>query len=156
MPLPDTPPDLPSSAQSLDPRAVVQALPSIASAAKWFWWIAGLSLVNTVLIHSGSDTSFAVGLGMTLLADVVLRDVMAVAAFVVDGLVIGFFVAMGYFALRGHRWAFVVGGVVYLLDAAIFLLVGDYLSLGFHALALFYIFGGFKQLNEALRAPAAV
>ena len=157
MPLPDSPPDLPSdSTPALDARAVVQAVPAIASAAKWFWWIAGLSLVNTVLIHGGSDTSFAVGLGFTLIADVVLKESLPAVALVFDALVIGFFVAMGFFALRGMRWAFIVGGVVYLLDAAIFLFLQDFLSLGFHALALFYIFGGFKQLNTLLRPePAA-
>jgi hypothetical protein len=38
--------------------------------------------------------------------------VVPVVGLIIDAFVIGFFVAMGWFALRGHRWAFVVGGIV--------------------------------------------
>src|ERR1044071_6443875 len=31
----------------------------------WFYWIAGLSLVNSVLALSGSETRFILGLGIT-------------------------------------------------------------------------------------------
>jgi hypothetical protein len=144
----------PTPSDPIDPKLIVDAVPAIASAAKWFWWIAGLSLVNTALIHGGSDTSFAVGLGFTLLADVLFREVAAVA-FVIDAVAIGFFVAMGYFALRGKRWAFILGGIIYLLDATIFLFLKDLLSLGFHGLALFYLFNGFRTLNEAIRTASS-
>ncbi|MDF3056104.1 MAG: hypothetical protein K0R17_319 [Rariglobus sp.] len=37
----------------IDRKSIMAANPSIGSAAKWFWWIAALSLINTVLIHFG-------------------------------------------------------------------------------------------------------
>lgn len=136
----------------VSPQEVVQSIPSIASAAKWFWWICGLSLVNTILMHSGSDVSFMMGLGFMLVADVLAIEAGVPAlAFAVDAVVLGFFFAMGFFALRGHRWAFILGGVIYLLDGLIYLIFQDYLSVGFHGLALFYILGGFKQLNSTLK-----
>ncbi len=42
---------------------VAQAEPEVMSGASWFWWIAGLSLVNSIMTHSGSDTGFIIGLG---------------------------------------------------------------------------------------------
>ena len=48
-------------------RAIVaQSEPEVMSGASWFWWIAGLSLVNSIMTHSGSDTGFIIGLGFTL------------------------------------------------------------------------------------------
>ncbi len=44
----------------IDRALVAQSDPQIISGARWFWWIAGLSLVNSVLIHGGSDTSFVI------------------------------------------------------------------------------------------------
>ena len=39
------------------------------SGANWFYWIAGLSLVNTILLYTGSEWVFVVGLGVTQLID---------------------------------------------------------------------------------------
>ena len=39
------------------------------SGAGWFYWIAGLTLVNTFGMLSGTNSRFALGLGVTLIAD---------------------------------------------------------------------------------------
>lgn len=145
----------PQSLSAADRQTAVETTEGVASAARWFWWIAGLSLVNTVMIHSGSDTSFLVGLGFTMIADVALKSVIA-AAFAIDALAIAFFFFMGRFALRGHLWAFAVGGFVYCLDALIFLFFQDFMSLGFHALALFYIVKGALALRASLKDAEAL
>ena len=132
-------------------KDIAEATPGVASAARWFWWIAALSLVNTILIHSGSDTSFVVGLGFTMMADLIFKSVKAVA-FGIDAVAISFFILMGRFALRGHVWAFAVGGVLYALDAGIYLYFKDLMPLGFHALALFYIGRGAFALRSSLKA----
>lgn len=140
-----------ASSSAIDRRAIVAANPSIASAAKWFWWIAGLSLVNTVLIHSGSDTSFLAGLGFTLVIDSLLQSYKAVAL-VVDTLAIGFFIFMGIMGLRGHRWAFLVGGVLYAFDALIFIPMQAWLPIAFHAWALFSLWHGGMLLHRSIKA----
>jgi len=129
--------------------AIAAGTPGVASAARWFWWIAGLSLVNTVLIHGGSDTSFVLGLGFTVVADVAFSTLKLVA-FALDALAIGFFVFMGWLALRGHFWAFLVGAAAYALDALIYLLAGDMLPLAFHGFALFFIVRGAWALRGAI------
>jgi hypothetical protein len=35
----------------------------------WFYWVAGLSLLNSLLMHVGAQIHFLVGLGVSLLAD---------------------------------------------------------------------------------------
>ena len=137
--------------REINKAAIASGTPSVASAARWFWWIAGLSLVNTVLIHSGSETSFVIGLGFTMIADVAFSALKPVA-FALDALAIGFFVLMGWLSLRGHFWAFIVGAFVYALDGLIYLKFGDMMPFGFHLFALFFIVRGAFALREAVTA----
>ncbi len=143
-----------SQTREVNRAAVAAGTPNVAGAARWFWWIAGLSLVNTVLLHSGSETSFVIGLGFTMIADVTFSALKPVA-FALDGLAIGFFVLMGWLALRGHFWAFILGALVYALDGLIYLKFGDMMPFGFHLFALFFIVRGAFALREALLAAYA-
>jgi hypothetical protein len=140
----------PAATAAAQPPAVH---PMAQSGARWFWWIAGLSLVNTVLIHSGSDTSFVVGLGITLIADVIFANQQPIG-FIIDAIVLGFFFLMGYYGIRGKAWAFYLGLFVYILDALIYVWAQDWMSVGFHALAIFFIVKGVMSLRQT-RQPAA-
>lgn len=132
---------------------VAQSDPEVMSGASWFWWIGGLSLVNTIMIHSGSDTGFIIGLGFTLVIDAMFREYQLVA-FIIDALAIGTILALGFFARKGHFWAFVAGIGLYTLDAGIYLLVQDWMAVAFHGLALFFLVRGAKKLRAALKAAA--
>lgn len=144
----------PAAAPAIQPALVAASDPQIISGARWFWWIAGLSAVNTVLIHSGSDTSFVIGLGFTLIADSIFSEMKAIA-FAIDAVAIGSFVALGWFSGRGHIWAFLTGIVLYAIDALIYLPVQQWLSVGFHVFALFFIFRAMMRLREGLKAARA-
>lgn len=135
--------------RQVNKAAIAAGTPGVASAARWFWWIAGLSLVNTILIHSGSQTSFVVGLGFTLIADVAFQTLKPIA-FAIDAFAVGFFILFGWLALRGYFWAFMIGAVVYALDALIYLKFGDMMPLGFHLFALFFIIRGAFALRSAI------
>ncbi len=138
------------------------------SGANWFLWIAGLSIINSVLVRTGSHTQFIVGLGASQAADGI-GQVMAkqgnapagaVFSAVVSVFMVAIFVLFGIFARRRARWAFYVGMIVYAVDALIFLLVRDMLGLGFHALVLYFLYKGLvagnqlEKLEAALAAPA--
>lgn len=140
---------------AVDHAALAAAHPQVISGAQWFWWIAGLSLVNSVLIHSGSNTSFVIGLGFTLVADGLFQTVKPIA-FAVDALALGFFFGLGWFARKGQVWAFITGIVFYVLDAGIYLYFEDWMPLAFHAFALFYIVRAMMQLRAALAAAKTV
>ncbi|WP_077034270.1 hypothetical protein [Pelomonas sp. KK5] len=125
--------------------------PIVLSAARWFWWIAGLSLVNTVLFFSGSDTSFVVGLGLTTLTNVMLAQNLG-AAIAAAAVTIGFYLVMGWMAQKERLWAFYAGLVVYALDALIFVKFEDWMPVAFHAFAIYCIAKGVMQI----RARSAV
>lgn len=146
-------PSAPAADLPVNRALVAQSEPEVMSGASWFWWIAGLSLVNTIMIHSGSDTGFIIGLGFTLLVDAMFREYQLVA-FIIDALAIGTILGLGFFARKGHVWAFVVGIVFYTLDAGIYLLGQDWMAVAFHGLALFYLFRGAMKLRTALKAAA--
>ncbi len=128
-------------AAPLSPSPVTTVSPAIQSAARWFWWIAGLSVINIIMSRSGSNTSFVMGLGFTSLADALLggRDLLA---FAVDGLAIALFVLFGFKGSQGQLWAFYAGIILYALDGLIFVLGQDWMPVAFHGLALFYLVRG--------------
>jgi hypothetical protein len=135
------------------------------SGATWFYWIAALSVINSIVILTGRDWAFIVGLGVTQIIDAIglaaAESIGAsgkVVAFLLDLVPVGVFALFGYFAGRRHGWAFLTGSILYACDGLIFLLVGDWLSLGFHAFALLGIYSGWKACREisasAEAAPA--
>lgn len=134
--------------------ALAQSDPQIIGGARWFWWIAGLSLINSVLIHSGSDTSFVIGLGFTLVADAIFQE-MKFIAFAIDAVAIGMIFALGWFAGRGHVWAFITGIVLYTIDALIYVPMQSWMPVGFHVFALFFIFRALLLLRKAIKEAKA-
>jgi hypothetical protein len=133
----------------------------------WFFWIAGLSLVNSAVILAGSEWSFLIGLGVTQFIDGIALavadeagveglSVISVIAFLLDLVVAGTFVMWGVLSRKKHLWAYVVGMVLYALDGLLFLLVGDIPSLGFHVFALFFIFKGFSACRQLKRLESLV
>ena len=74
--------------------------PEVVSAARWFWWIAALSLVNTGLFYAGSDTSFVIGLGLTTLASVFFAFNVAIAGTIIAA-TLAFYGWIGWVAQRG-------------------------------------------------------
>lgn len=119
----------------------VPVSPAVQSAGRWFYWIVGLSVINTIMSMSGSNTSFVMGLAMTAVSDALFSDTKVVA-FVIDAIVLAFFAFVGMQAVRGRLWAFYLGVVVYAIDALIYLAFGDWMPVAFHGLALFFIARG--------------
>ncbi|MCM3869246.1 MAG: hypothetical protein ND895_00940 [Pyrinomonadaceae bacterium] len=125
------------------------------SGARWFFWIAALSMINSIISLMDGQWNFLAGLGMTQvisgLAIALSQDLgsaVTVVALVLDVLVAGVFVALGLFAQKGHSWAFIVGIVIYAFDGLIFLLVQDWFSLAFHGFVLFCLIRGLMAQNK--------
>jgi GYF domain 2 len=108
--------------------------------ASWFYLIAVFSLINYFLManHGGF---FLVGLGINLMT----------SNLVVTVVVSGIFALLGYFAGRAHAWSFVVGMLLYALDAVVFVMASDWLPLAFHAYGLYRIFMGLKAAIDLKR-----
>jgi len=128
--------------------------------AAWFYWIAGLSLVNTVLVLSQGGLAFALGLNITMIPDSIAADValkpegnltILVAALVFDAVILGLFVLCGYLSQRRVLPIFALGMVIYLLDGVLgFVLMGfgDLMGIGIHAFALWSMWSGFTAYRE--------
>jgi hypothetical protein len=136
----------------------------VKSGAGWFLAIAGLSIVNSALTLSGAHFSFIFGLGITQVVDAVGQQggrTGSTLGLVVNAFIAGAFVLFWNFARKGEKWAFIVGMGLYLIDGLILIPFKDYLSVAFHAYALFRIYGGMQGIPELQRlqqvlAPAGV
>lgn len=145
-------------------QAVLVTVQRFQSGANWFFWIAALSIVNSVILLSGSDWAFVVGLGITQVFDGIAHAIAQEAqgsataikaiGFGFDLVAAGVFAGFGVLARKQFTWAFVLGMALYGLDGLLFLLFGDLLSIAFHVFALFCIFNGMKALGELRRLAA--
>jgi hypothetical protein len=130
---------------------VARGTPAVVQGARWFWWIAGLSLLNVAAFASHANLSFSLGLAFTQLAHAVFQSNAGVA-YAIDAFFIGGFFLIGQQALRGRAWAFVLGAGIYLCDALVDLKFGVALPVVFHLVALGFILRGYSALNLALKA----
>jgi uncharacterized membrane protein len=112
----------------------------VIGSARWFYWIVGLSIINSLLAMSGAPMRFVFGLGIT----------QFVPGYVASAPVLALFALCGYFGSKLQKWPFIIGGILYMLDAGICLLVHDYISLLVHAYVLFRLYQGFSRINDAL------
>jgi hypothetical protein len=148
--------DAPTGA--FEEAAVAEHRRQANSGANWFFLIAAFSVVNSLVVLFNGEWSFIIGLGVTQLIDAVFAGAgeesggtPTVIALVLDVMVAGFFVVMGLLARRGFAWAFLLGMVMYALDALIFLYVRDWVSIAFHAFALYGIYRGFAAAGKLRR-----
>ena len=139
----------------------------LKSGASWFFWIAGLSVLNTILYLTGAGITFALGLGVTqiidVLASMIAAEVSAGAASVLQAIALGLdfgiagiFVLFGVLGRKRINWAIVTGMVLYAGDGLICLLFQEWLGAVFHCLALWGLFHGFKAINELARFEASL
>jgi hypothetical protein len=123
---------------------------SVAAGAQWFFWIVGLTGMDSVLTGLGSHVHRFTGLGITALVSRLAAHSGSDAALhlIVNGWMAIGFLFLGYCALEGRKWAFALGMAVYTADAAMLAAAGDYLSVAFHAIILAAIFRGFAALRR--------
>ena len=146
----------PAPAATAEARQII----ILRSGANWFFWIAGLSVINSVIAATGSNLNFVVGLGATQAVDafgsvVIGGSAGTVIALVFDALLAAGFAGLGLAARKGASWGFIVGMSLYGLDALLLAWASDWLSVAFHAFALFFLFTGFRASRQLAAAHAA-
>ena len=121
------------------------------SGVKWFFWIAGLTIITSLITFFGGGIRFLLSLGVTQFMDaiaaVAAKDIggaVQVVALVLDLIVTGVFVLFGYLAGKKMLWAYIVGMVVFLLDGLLSLAMMDIVGVIAHAVVLFFLFRGFQ------------
>ncbi len=137
--------------------------------ANWFYWVAGLSLVNSVIAIVGGGIAFVVGMGVTEIVDVRaavfaaerpdMATVAKVGAFgfslIASAIVAGF----GWLSNKRLIPIFALGMLLYALDGVIFVLDQQWMCVAFHGFALFSMWQGlnaYRQLSAILRTQPAL
>lgn len=124
----------------------------ITSGANQFYWVAGLGVVNALLYAIKTSIFFPMGLASTQLLTSLSRQQIlqtraltgvAVLAF------LGIFALSGYYGRKGELWAFILGGSVYIFDAVLFLIMGDWFAAAVHGFFLYYMLRGMLALKTA-------
>jgi hypothetical protein len=124
---------------------------SFRSGARWFYWIAGLSIINTLIIMFKGSMNFVVGLGITQVIDILGQHFGGIGSFVALALnliVFSVFIIIGVLCNKRYAWAFWIGIGLYALDGLVFLLGMDLLAIGFHAFVIFCVYSGYKSLKK--------
>jgi hypothetical protein len=121
-----------------------------ASGANWFYWIAGLTIITSLIAFFGGGLRFLFSLGITQIIDGVgeaisleVSGAAKIVALVLDLLVTGLFVGLGWLANRKMLGAYIFGMVAFMLDGLLSLLVADWLSVLAHGFVIFYLIRGF-------------
>ncbi|HEU0009554.1 MAG TPA: DUF4339 domain-containing protein [Verrucomicrobiae bacterium] len=146
--------------QPLDAAEMEDLDKKIKTAGAWLYWIAGLSIINSVIILTGSNWGFVLGLTLTQVIDFVCRGIATefgwaakIFALVLDLAIAGFFVALGVLARRRRTWPFIVGLVLYGIDTLLTLFTGIWLGVIWHAWALTCIVIGLRAAVSWRDAP---
>jgi hypothetical protein len=128
------------------------------SGASNFYWIAGLSMANSIFFVFSTRSSFVVGLGVTQFMDIITHNIAQSfpnSILLIQGIgllpdlfICGVFVFCGYLAAKGYRWAFIAGMILYGLDAILTLVSPDFIGFGFHLFFLWFLFSGLQALSK--------
>lgn len=125
---------------------------SYRNAARWFFLIAGISLLNVLGLFFNFPSGLVAGLGAnfyiygfmeTFLPQLgVASSLIPAITFGINLVVVGIFTAIGWLAYRRHLWAYTLGMVLYGLDTLIYIRVWSWTAIILHVIALFFLFTG--------------
>lgn len=145
-----------------DPAAMALA----HSGANWFYWIAGLSVVNIVALIANLNFHFLAGLGLSEVVGAVatifvqegVSPLLLAFPLILDILLVAGLALVGYYSRRFVLPVFLIGIIVYILDGLLVLALGDMFMAGFHVFALIYLIRGYlaaRQVVEQRRLEQA-
>ena len=136
---------------------------SYKSGANWFYWIAGLTIVTSVIAFGGGGIRFLISLGVTQIIDGVAEAISAeggggakVVALVVSLLISAVFVIFGWLANQKMLWAYIVGMVLFGLDGLLSLVAQDWIGVIAHGVVLFFLFRGFMAGRDLVSLEKAM
>jgi len=142
--------------EKVDPLAAEMELAAFAkpirNGGNWFFWVAALTLINTIAVTMGSEWGFALGLQLTyfigLTADIwgaygkwiaLTGNVLLVAAFI-------------WFGIAGYSRQYVpyfIGVFLYAGDCILSLFSFHIFTIVLHFVALYYMGSGLKAFMDA-------
>ncbi len=148
--------------KSYQPHEIIE---QAKKARGWFAAIAAFSFVNSLLITFGAKVSFVIGLGVTQVVDAVVAAIreeagassataLSVIGLAINLCILGLVMVIWWACGKGSKMAYIIGMVLYGLDGLLFVLVADWIGVGFHAFFLFMLWGGYRFMREWRNAEA--
>ena len=138
------------------------------SGANWFYWIAGLTLITSIITFGGGNWRFLISLGTTQVIDGIAAALSAelgsapqVIALVLDVILTGIFVLFGVLANKKLLWAYILGMAAFVVDGLVSLLIQDLIGVVVHVVVLVFMVPGFMagrkliELEQEMAAQAA-
>lgn len=126
--------------------------------ASWFFWLAALSMINSLLAAFGTNMHMLFGLGYTQITDAILgvafegesSGIGVAVSLATTAVVAGLFALIGFLSHKGILLAYIGGLVLYVIDTLVLLGLSAVLSLWsdlwldllFHAFVLFQLIAG--------------
>ena len=127
------------------------------SGANWFYWIAGLTIVTSLIAVFGGGIRFLISLGTTQLIDGIADAIAAqgggvakIVALVLDLMVTAVFVLFGWLANKKYLWAYLVGIIAFALDGLVNLVAQDAIGVIAHVVILFFLTRSFLAGRELM------
>jgi len=127
----------------------------LKNGANWFYWIAGLTIITSIITFFGGGWRFFISLGSTQLIDAIADALAAeignaakVVALVLDMVITAAFVGFGVLAGKKLVWAYIAGMVVFLLDGLVNLFIQDWIGLVAHVVVLVLMVPGLQAGRE--------
>jgi len=148
--------------KSYEPKEIIS---QANKACGWFAAIAAFSLVNSLLIFFKSETTFVIGLGITMIVDGIIAvareeaatamaNFLTVIGFLINLILIGVFALIWFLSKRGSKIAYITGMILYLLDGLLFVLFKDWFGVAFHAFFLYMLIGGYGYIKAKANAES--
>jgi surface polysaccharide O-acyltransferase-like enzyme len=130
---------------------------SYKSGANWFYWIAGLTLITSIITVGGGDWRFLISLGTTQMIDAIahvlseqLGGATKVIGLVLDIFITALFVFFGVLAGKKMLWVYLLGMIAFGLDGLVSLLIGDWIGVLAHAVVLFFMIRGYMAGRDLI------
>ena len=118
---------------------------SILHGANWFFWLAILSAINTLIVYQYQTPNTPIALAITQWLDGTsagLNPTMSNKSLIINLLIAGALAGFGLLARRGSDLAFVLGIFLYVVDAMLAIGLRDVFGFGVHLIGVFFLFKG--------------
>jgi hypothetical protein len=129
----------------------------ISGGTSWFLWIGIISALNIIAVIFRQNVNFVSGLGINYvilgITDGLNRALgidLMLLGYVLSFLVCGLFILIWRKSKQQNKNYYLTGLIIYGIDTLFFLYPIQWYSLGFHVLALFGLYSGYKALLTSI------
>jgi uncharacterized membrane protein len=136
-----------------------ETIKTIKKSGTTFYYIAGFTIINAILVLSKTDSMLIGGLGAGVFAQAIsmgidadasmgMANMASLLGIIINLVLASFFVLFGVYGSRGFRWPVLIGMFAYLADTLLFVMIDDWLSVILHVFFLVLLSGSFLINNQ--------